>query len=150
MEREVIAAADVKSLDVDSVFYWDDGQGRVIAEVPAFQKIPFGNGYYWAVDGYSGSGPEQNFYAYLFTLPYKNDEIIKRRFEFPHPEVSCSHGRSVGNEYHTYRAEDGELDITLDPKAGTAVGTYKARFTLEDGTSLRVKGGFNLKQDTKR
>lgn len=51
MKRELIARANIESLNATSGFHWNDGQGRVDAEVLAFQKgcSAISNEYYWRV-----------------------------------------------------------------------------------------------------
>ncbi|MFZ3284468.1 hypothetical protein [Pseudomonas sp.] len=102
---------------------------------------------HWSISGSTGTMEEENFFGYLFAIPYTNDAPFNKTYTLK-DGLTFSHGHSSPGPGGFYiitnvDADEATLKIDIHPTRGIAKGTFEAKFKSH-GYRTQPKGTFKL------
>ncbi|WP_434707712.1 hypothetical protein J3P75_18125 [Pseudomonas sp. R1-1] len=134
-------------------FHWNYGKEPINAQDCSFyySVFPPTGEKSWVIAGSTGKPVDGNFFAFLISVPYLDEDLMEYTYKLNDGQgLHFGHLHSVpappGFEGVTIvDADDAELTLRLDRKAGYVTGEFRALFKSH-GYRLLPNGTFKMKR----
>jgi len=132
-------------------FHWNYGSELINAQNCSFfhDIFPPTGEEHWVFAGSTGSAEKGDWFAFQLSVPYRDQDLMEYTYKLNDGlGMHCSHLHSIPappgyTGFTSVDADDAELTIRLDRKAGTVTGEFSAKF-LSGRYRLNPNGNFKL------